>query len=50
MRPVLVFLSTAAPAFAHPGPHLHPHDGGSWLAVVAGLGVIDAAVLVRWRR
>ncbi|KMK68368.1 hypothetical protein [Puniceibacterium sp. IMCC21224] len=36
--PALLFA--AGPAFAHSGPHLHPHDGASWLSVVAALGVI----------
>ena len=33
----------ASPAAAHTGAHLHPHDGGSWLIVVAALAVIAAA-------
>ncbi len=49
MRSVFVFLATAAPALAHSGAHLHPHDGGPWLAVAGGLAAIAAAVLV-WRR
>jgi hypothetical protein len=39
--PALVAL--ASPAMAHEGAHLHPHDGGLWLgvvAVLAGLGLI----------
>ena len=33
----------ASPALAHSGAHLHPHDGASWLAVVAALGVLALA-------
>ncbi len=34
---------SASPAIAHPGAHVHPHDGASWLAVVGALVVITAA-------
>ncbi len=49
MRPVLALLATAAPALAHTGPHLHPHDGGSWLGVAAGAGIV-ALALAAWLR
>ncbi len=49
MRPILALLVTAGPALAHDGPHLHPHDGGAWLAVVGVLAAAGVA-LVLWGR
>ena len=37
------FILLAAPAAAHTGAHVHPHDGASWLAVVGALAVIALA-------
>ncbi|ETX15251.1 hypothetical protein OCH239_18415 [Roseivivax halodurans JCM 10272] len=37
------FILLAAPAAAHPGAHVHPHDGASWLAVVGALAVLVLA-------
>lgn len=34
MRYALPSFLLASPAFAHPGHHAHPHDGGAWLLVV----------------
>ncbi len=30
-------------AMAHPGAHVHPHDGANWLVVVSALAVIAVA-------
>ncbi|MGH1415228.1 MAG: hypothetical protein ACRBB0_17190 [Pelagimonas sp.] len=43
--PFLVLF--ASPAVAHEGAHVHPHDGGMWLgvvAVLAGAALIAAKV------
>lgn len=42
MKYALPFALVAGPALAHSGdaPHVHPHDGASWLIVVALLGVV----------
>ena len=42
----LPFALMAAPALAHDGPHLHPHDSGTWLVLVLLLA-IGALVLIR---
>ena len=39
----------ASPAAAHTGAHLHPHGGGSWLAVVLALSAIALAAVLAWR-
>ncbi len=36
-------LVLASSAMAHPGAHVHPHDGAHWLAIVSALGVIAVA-------
>ena len=44
MRPSAFLLTiVAVPASAHPGAHVHPHDGSSWLLIVAALGAIAVA-------
>ncbi|SHH95204.1 hypothetical protein [Marivita hallyeonensis] len=48
-------LLTATAASAHPGAHVHPHDGASWLVIVGALAVLAvagglAAAKVRSRR
>ena len=53
-----IVLTTAAlvsgsAAMAHPGAHLHPHDGASWLTIANALGVMAVAgglALARSRR
>ncbi len=30
-------------AMAHPGAHVHPHDGAHWLTLVSALGLIAVA-------
>jgi uncharacterized PurR-regulated membrane protein YhhQ (DUF165 family) len=40
---VLVSLTWASAAMAHPGAHVHPHDGAHWLALVSALGLIAVA-------
>lgn len=37
------FLLLATPAAAHPGVHVHPHDGASWMAVAGALAAIAVA-------
>ena len=47
MKYAVVLMMMAGPAMAHEGAHLHPHDGGMWLglvAVLAGLGLIAVKV------
>ncbi|WP_299932314.1 hypothetical protein [uncultured Pelagimonas sp.] len=47
MKFLPIALLAATPALAHEGAHLHPHDGGMWLgvvAVLAGLALIVAKV------
>ncbi len=43
--PALLFTALASPALAHTGTqaHLHPHDGASWLTIIAALGVVALA-------
>lgn len=36
-------LGWASSAMAHPGAHVHPHDGAHWLVLVSALGVIAVA-------
>ena len=36
-------FAMATQAQAHPGAHLHPHDGAHWLVIVSALGVIAVA-------
>jgi hypothetical protein len=36
-------LVLATSALAHPGAHVHPHDGEHWLAIVSALGLIAVA-------
>ena len=44
MKRLALGLTVAAgPALAHSGPHLHPHDGASWLAVAGALAVMALA-------
>ena len=38
-----VTLAWASSAMAHPGAHVHPHDGAHWLALVSALGLIAVA-------
>lgn len=36
-------LVLATSAMAHPGAHVHPHDGAHWLVIVSALGLIAVA-------
>jgi len=36
-------LASATAASAHPGAHVHPHEGAHWLVMVAALAVLAAA-------
>jgi zinc transporter ZupT len=36
-------LVLATSAMAHPGAHVHPHEGAHWLALVSALGMIAVA-------
>ena len=38
-----VTLLWTSAAMAHPGAHVHPHDGAHWLAIVSALGLIAVA-------
>ena len=53
MRYMILTLLLAGPAAAHTGDslHVHPHDGVSWLMVVAllGLGALGGVALARVR-
>ncbi|MBV2361702.1 LPXTG cell wall anchor domain-containing protein [Thalassococcus sp. CAU 1522] len=42
-RWALVLAMLAGPVAAHPGAHVHPHDGASWLAVLGALSVVALA-------
>lgn len=46
MKTVLPLTFLATPALAHSGPHLHPHGGEAWLALV----VLACAGLFVWKR
>jgi hypothetical protein len=47
MKQPLIFggavLASATAASAHPGAHVHPHDGAHWLVIVAALAVLTIA-------
>ncbi|MFW2542398.1 hypothetical protein ACN2XU_07130 [Primorskyibacter sp. 2E107] len=36
-------MLAAGPALAHPGAHVHPHDGASWMVVAGALAVLAVA-------
>ena len=40
---VLGFATLATNAAAHPGAHVHPHDGAHWLVLVSALGLVAIA-------
>lgn len=40
-RFAVLALFAATPALAHPGPHVHPHGGDTWL--ILGLALIVVA-------
>ncbi|MFP4275290.1 MAG: hypothetical protein ACLFRU_09720 [Paracoccaceae bacterium] len=46
----LSLIALPAPALAHPGPHLHPHDGAGWLWSIAALAGLAALALYAWTR
>ncbi len=35
----------AAPAFAHPGAHVHPHAADGWVGLALGLALIAVALV-----
>ena len=39
----LTALTAAAPALAHDGAHLHPHEAAGWLPLVLALAATGAA-------
>ncbi|MFY0635092.1 MAG: hypothetical protein JXQ91_14860 [Vannielia sp.] len=43
VAPLATALTTAGPALAHSGAHLHPHEANSALPLMAALAVIVAA-------
>lgn len=40
----LLIAMAAGPALAHDGPHLHPHDSGTWLVLVRLLAIGGVAI------
>ncbi|EEX11391.1 hypothetical protein SL1157_A0056 [Ruegeria lacuscaerulensis ITI-1157] len=46
----LPFALMAAPALAHDGPHLHPHDSGTWLVLVLLLAIGGVAIWLKARK
>ena len=51
MRYILPVLLLPAPAFAHAGPHLHPHGIDSmWLLVVGLLALVGGYLIGRMRK
>ncbi|MGJ8604607.1 MAG: hypothetical protein ACSHXH_10820 [Marivita sp.] len=51
----LALILTAGPALAHPGAHVHPHDGAHWLTLVSALALVAVAAGLavtrnRWRK
>ena len=48
-RLILAALASiaAAPAFAHAGPHLHPHNIETSLGIALACGVLAAYVIVK---
>ena len=40
---VLGLATLATNAAAHPGAHVHPHDGAHWLVLVSALGLVAIA-------
>lgn len=37
---VAIAMAWSSAATAHPGAHVHPHDGAHWLIVVSALALI----------
>jgi len=53
MRYALFPILMSGPALAHPGVHVHPHDGASWLTVafaLAGIAIAGGAALAKVRQ
>ncbi|MBF9042677.1 peptidase M23 [Rhodobacterales bacterium HKCCE4037] len=49
LLPVALAL-VATPALAHPGAHLHPHGGESWLIIALALALATVATILIARR
>lgn len=43
LAPLFTLTLSTAPALAHTGGHLHPHDAGNWLTVTFALGLVAVA-------
>lgn len=47
---LLPLLAFAAPALAHTGAHIHPHQAAGWLPVILGLTAIAGSSLLAYAR
>ncbi len=46
----LITLVAAAPALAHGGAHLHPHEAAGWLPLVLVLAAFGGAAVCAYAR
>ena len=50
MKYLLPLILLAGPAAAHPGDHMHPHDGVQWLLGLSLLTIGLASYVMIWGR
>jgi len=50
MKYILPILLLSGPAFAHDGPHLHPHGSGGWLLSLVFLALLGGIFWAASRR
>jgi hypothetical protein len=50
MKYLLPIILLAGPAAAHPGDHMHPHDGAQWLLGLSLLTIGLASYVMIWGR